>query len=81
MVEFVEQYADAVFPTHRRYRRWMLNDRLTLRLKYSSPAAVLSPRRNIITNGRAEVRPILYARGDYTRPCYAGRRSVKRELT
>ena len=43
--------------------------------------AVLSPRRNIITNGRAEVGPNLYARGDYTRPCYAGRWSLKRELT
>ena len=44
MVEFVEQYADAVFPTHRRYRRWMLNDRLTLQLKYlSTYGGVVTP--------------------------------------
>lgn len=44
-----------------------------------SPTAGLPPRRNALTNGRAEVRPNLNARGDCTRPCYAGRRSVKRE--
>ena len=51
-------------------------------LPHLSPSltAVLSPRRNVVTNGRVEVHPNLYARGDYARPCCARQRSLKREL-
>ena len=50
--------------------------KLFLRLPYGG---VITPPQ-YFRNGRAEICPNPYARGDCTRPCYAGRRSVKREL-
>ena len=50
-----------------------------------SPVEILVPYGGVATppqyfrNGRAEVGPNSYARGDCTRPCYAGRQSLKRE--
>ena len=46
---------------------------------YGSPYGGVATPPQYFRNGRAEICPNPYARGDCTRPCYAGRRSVKRE--
>ena len=46
---------------------------------YGSPRGGVATPPQCFNNGRAEVCPILYAREGPVRPCYTGRRPVKRE--
>lgn len=46
---------------------------------YGSPHGGAATPPQYFRNGRAEICPNPYARGDYVRPCYARQRSLKRE--
>ena len=46
---------------------------------YGSPCGGVITPPQYFSNGRAEVGPNSYARGDHIRPCYIGQRSAKRE--
>ena len=58
--------------------RYPMKCRIMFQQKLHLHGGVITPPQ-YFRNGRAEICPNLYARGDHARPCYARQRSLKRE--